>query len=48
LRAIAIVINVNPYRAVALFGSGIRYPLSVHLSLIFLLGRGNLVFDTSY
>ncbi len=35
--AIAIVINVNPYRAVALFGVGIRYPLSVYLLLIFCL-----------
>lgn len=35
--AIAIVINVNPYRAVAFFGFGIRYPLSVYLLLIFCL-----------
>ena len=35
--AIAIVINVNPYRVVAFFDSGIRYPLSVYLLLIFCL-----------
>ena len=35
--AIAIVININPYRAVAFFSFGIRYPLSVYLLLIFCL-----------
>ena len=34
--AMAIIINVNPYRAAAL-GFGIRYPLSVYLLLIFCL-----------
>jgi uncharacterized integral membrane protein len=35
--AIAIFININPYRAAVLFGVGIRYPLSFYLLLIFCL-----------
>ncbi len=30
----AMLLNVNPYRAVALFGTGIRYPLSFYLLII--------------
>ena len=31
---LAMLLNVNPYRAVALFGTGIRYPLSFYLLVI--------------
>src|SRR6266478_7929354 len=30
----AMLLNVNPYRAVALFGTGVRYPLSFYLLII--------------
>src|SRR6478752_940363 len=33
----AIMVNVNPYRAVALFGTGLRYPLSFYLLIILCL-----------
>ena len=33
----AIMLNVNPYRAVALFGTGLRYPLSFYLLVILCL-----------
>jgi uncharacterized integral membrane protein len=39
--AMAIVINVNPYRAAAL-GFGVRYPFSVYLLLIFCLSAAIL------
>src|SRR6266403_3605391 len=32
-----IVLNVKPYRAVALFGTGLRYPLSFYLLVILCL-----------
>jgi hypothetical protein len=35
--ALAIVINVNPHRAIGLAGFSIRYPLSVYLLIIFSL-----------
>jgi len=35
--AIAIVVNIAPYRAAQIFGAGIRYPLSTYLILIVLL-----------
>ncbi len=33
----AMLLNVNPYRAVALFGTGVRYPLSFYLLVILCL-----------
>ena len=33
-RSIGIVLNVTPYRAVALFGTSLRYPLSFYLLVI--------------
>lgn len=35
--AMAIVVNIAPYRAAQIFGAGIRYPLSAYLILIVLL-----------
>ena len=35
----AMVLNVNPYRAVAVFGGYVRYPLSFYLLIIVLLLR---------
>jgi hypothetical protein len=32
--ALAMLLNVNPYRAVSLFGYGIRYPLSFYFMII--------------
>jgi YcxB-like protein len=35
--AMVMVLNVNPYRAAALFGGGLRYPLSFYLLVILCL-----------
>jgi hypothetical protein len=35
--AMAIVVNIAPYRAALIFGAGIRYPLSAYLVLVVLL-----------
>ena len=34
---LTMLLNVNPYRAVALFGAGIRYPLAFYLLVIMCL-----------